>query len=74
MSVIAMGRWGGHELSYSSDADAMFVVSDDSEEARKTAAEIVTDLGMPTAADPHFAETGTHKLEGDASKRALASS
>ncbi|OYO18175.1 glutamate-ammonia-ligase adenylyltransferase [Propionibacteriaceae bacterium ES.041] len=44
MSVIAMGRWGGHELSYSSDADAMFVVSDDSEEARKTAAEIVTDL------------------------------
>ncbi len=21
-------------------------------------------LGMPTTADPHFAETGTHKLEG----------
>jgi len=32
------------------------------------------DLGMPTAADSHFAETGTHKLEGDTSKRALASS
>ena len=24
-----MGRWGGRELSYASDADAMFVMEDD---------------------------------------------
>lgn len=29
MGVIAMGRWSGGELGYSSDADAMFVVGDD---------------------------------------------
>jgi glutamate-ammonia-ligase adenylyltransferase len=28
LAVIAMGRWGGEELSYASDADAMFVVAD----------------------------------------------
>ncbi len=28
IAVIAMGRWGGRELSYSSDADAMFVMDD----------------------------------------------
>jgi glutamate-ammonia-ligase adenylyltransferase len=28
IAVIAMGRWGGGELSYASDADAMFVVAD----------------------------------------------
>lgn len=44
IAVIAMGRWGGRELSYSSDADAMFVVADDSEDARRQAAEVVTEL------------------------------
>ncbi|MFV0430064.1 MAG: bifunctional [glutamine synthetase] adenylyltransferase/[glutamine synthetase]-adenylyl-L-tyrosine phosphorylase [Arachnia sp.] len=29
IGVIALGRWGGNEMSYSSDADAMFVASDD---------------------------------------------
>ncbi len=29
MGVIALGSWGGNEMSYSSDADAMFVVADD---------------------------------------------
>ena len=29
IAVIAMGRWGGRELSYASDADAMFVMADD---------------------------------------------
>ena len=29
IAVIAMGRWGGRELSYASDADAMFVMEDD---------------------------------------------
>jgi [glutamine synthetase] adenylyltransferase / [glutamine synthetase]-adenylyl-L-tyrosine phosphorylase len=28
MAVIALGRWGGAELSYASDADAMFVLAD----------------------------------------------
>lgn len=28
LAVIAMGRWGGAELSYGSDADAMFVLAD----------------------------------------------
>ena len=29
IAVIAMGRWGGRELSYASDADAMFVMEDE---------------------------------------------
>ena len=29
IAVIAMGRWGGREMSYASDADAMFVMADD---------------------------------------------
>ncbi|MGI8459203.1 MAG: bifunctional [glutamine synthetase] adenylyltransferase/[glutamine synthetase]-adenylyl-L-tyrosine phosphorylase [Propionibacteriaceae bacterium] len=28
IAVVAMGRWGGRELSYASDADAMFVMGD----------------------------------------------
>ena len=28
IAVIAMGRWGGREMSYASDADAMFVMED----------------------------------------------
>ncbi len=28
IAVIAMGRWGGHEMSYASDCDAMFVMAD----------------------------------------------
>lgn len=28
LAVIAMGRWGGQEMSYASDADAMFVLGD----------------------------------------------
>lgn len=31
MGVIALGSWGGSEMSYSSDADAMFVVADDTD-------------------------------------------
>jgi glutamate-ammonia-ligase adenylyltransferase len=29
VAVIAMGRWGGREMSYASDADAMFVMDDE---------------------------------------------
>ncbi|SEQ98845.1 bifunctional [glutamine synthetase] adenylyltransferase/[glutamine synthetase]-adenylyl-L-tyrosine phosphorylase [Microlunatus flavus] len=28
IAVVAMGRWGGREMSYASDADAMFVMAD----------------------------------------------
>lgn len=31
IALIAMGRWGGRELSYASDADAMFVMADSSQ-------------------------------------------
>lgn len=31
VSVIAMGRWGGNEMGFSSDADAIFVVASDDE-------------------------------------------
>jgi glutamate-ammonia-ligase adenylyltransferase len=31
IAVIAMGRWGGREMSYASDADAMFVMDDGAE-------------------------------------------
>ncbi|MCG6566073.1 bifunctional [glutamine synthetase] adenylyltransferase/[glutamine synthetase]-adenylyl-L-tyrosine phosphorylase [Tessaracoccus sp. ZS01] len=31
VGVIALGRWGGYEVSYSSDADCMFVVPDGTE-------------------------------------------
>ncbi|MGI3782426.1 MAG: bifunctional [glutamine synthetase] adenylyltransferase/[glutamine synthetase]-adenylyl-L-tyrosine phosphorylase, partial [Janthinobacterium lividum] len=39
IAVVAMGRWGGRELSYASDADAMFVMVDPRE-------------GEPQADDP----------------------
>jgi glutamate-ammonia-ligase adenylyltransferase len=45
IAVIAMGRWGGRELAYSSDADAMFVVADsDSPEATSAATTVVSRL------------------------------
>ncbi len=46
MAVIAMGRWGGREMSYASDADAMFVLDDAGATAErdpvKVAAAIIT--------------------------------
>ncbi len=47
IAVIAMGRWGGRELSYASDADAMFVMEDGSEpgsDPTKTAGAVVTEM------------------------------
>lgn len=38
LGVVALGRWGGRELSYSSDADCMFVVADDATPAEIEAA------------------------------------
>ncbi|MDN6513130.1 MAG: bifunctional [glutamine synthetase] adenylyltransferase/[glutamine synthetase]-adenylyl-L-tyrosine phosphorylase [Acidipropionibacterium jensenii] len=43
IGVVAMGRWGGGEMSYASDADAMFVVEDaGGAEAVTAATRIVT--------------------------------
>ncbi len=42
-SVVAMGRWGGLELSYGSDLDVMYVF--ESEADREKALRIATDLG-----------------------------
>lgn len=38
VGVIAMGRWGGYEMSYSSDVDALYVVPRDTDGAGITAA------------------------------------
>lgn len=45
IALVAMGRWGGRELTFSSDADAMVVVGDsDDREANAKATKIVTRL------------------------------
>ncbi len=45
IAVIAMGRWGGGELSYASDADAMFVVEDsDDPHTTRLATQVVARL------------------------------
>lgn len=45
IAVIALGRWGGGELSYASDADAIFVIEDsDRPDATKIATQVVSEL------------------------------
>ncbi len=45
IAVIAMGRWGGRELAYASDADAMFVAADsDDPGATKAAMTVISRL------------------------------
>lgn len=45
IAVIALGRWGGCELSYASDADAIFVIEDsDRPDAVKIATQVVSEL------------------------------
>ncbi len=59
-SVIGMGRFGGHELSYGSDADVLFVHEPregvDEQEAARAANTVVTEmrrlLQLPTADPP----------------------
>lgn len=41
LGVVAMGRWGGGEMGFSSDADALFVVDDQAEPAQLAWAEQV---------------------------------
>ncbi|MDR1808430.1 MAG: bifunctional [glutamine synthetase] adenylyltransferase/[glutamine synthetase]-adenylyl-L-tyrosine phosphorylase [Propionibacteriaceae bacterium] len=43
MAVIALGRWGGDEMSYASDADVLYVVEDSDDPASiRRATEVVT--------------------------------
>ncbi|MFG2144441.1 bifunctional [glutamine synthetase] adenylyltransferase/[glutamine synthetase]-adenylyl-L-tyrosine phosphorylase [Streptomyces sp. NPDC048696] len=59
-AVIGMGRFGGHELGYGSDADVLFVHEPrefvDEQEASKTATRVITEmrrlLQLPTADPP----------------------
>ena len=45
LAVIALGRWGGCELAYASDADVMFVMEDsDQPDALRIATQIVAEL------------------------------
>ncbi|MDN5726420.1 MAG: bifunctional [glutamine synthetase] adenylyltransferase/[glutamine synthetase]-adenylyl-L-tyrosine phosphorylase [Propionibacteriales bacterium] len=45
IAVIGMGRWGGREMSYASDADAMFVLGDGGDaEAVRAATAVITRL------------------------------
>jgi [glutamine synthetase] adenylyltransferase / [glutamine synthetase]-adenylyl-L-tyrosine phosphorylase len=58
IAVIAMGRWGGREMSYASDADAMFVMEDGAgpdSDPTKVAAGVITEMRKlltRPAADP----------------------
>ncbi|MGD7788225.1 bifunctional [glutamine synthetase] adenylyltransferase/[glutamine synthetase]-adenylyl-L-tyrosine phosphorylase [Propionibacteriaceae bacterium Y1700] len=45
IAVIGMGRWGGREMAYASDADAMFVLADGGDaDAVRNAAAVITRL------------------------------
>ena len=51
VGVVAMGRWGGREMSHGSDADAMFVIPDsDDETAVKRATAVVARMRQLLAA------------------------
>ena len=70
IAVIAMGRWGGRELSYASDADAMFVMGDDAPpgaDSAKVAAAMITEVGRllhAPGADPSLSIDADLRPEG----------
>jgi [glutamine synthetase] adenylyltransferase / [glutamine synthetase]-adenylyl-L-tyrosine phosphorylase len=70
IAVIAMGRWGGREMSYASDADAMFVMEDTADpdgDPTKVAAAVITEMrGLLTrpAADPPLSIDADLRPEG----------
>ncbi|MFW6597111.1 bifunctional [glutamine synthetase] adenylyltransferase/[glutamine synthetase]-adenylyl-L-tyrosine phosphorylase [Propionibacteriaceae bacterium Y2011] len=61
MALIGLGRWGGAEMSYASDADAMFVLGDDGDaDAVRQAGAVITRLRQAlTAAGPLPVEIDT---------------
>ena len=71
IAVIAMGRWGGRELSYASDADAMFVMEDGAErptaDPTKVAGAVITEMRRLLAqpgADPALSIDADLRPEG----------
>jgi glutamate-ammonia-ligase adenylyltransferase len=72
IAVIAMGRWGGHEMSYASDCDAMFVMADStpgggSGDPTRAAAAVISELRGLLArpgADPALAVDADLRPEG----------
>ena len=57
LGVVAMGRWGGQEMGYASDADAIFLVPDDAGPdqlawADKVVARVRSMLGGPGPEPP----------------------
>ena len=52
VGVIGMGRWGGGELGYSSDADALFVIPDDAGPEEQQAATRVVRLACDIVGKP----------------------
>lgn len=64
LAVIAMGRWGGREMAYGSDADAIFVFDNDagSDDGAKTGMQMITELrrllSLPGADPPLIIDTG----------------
>jgi glutamate-ammonia-ligase adenylyltransferase len=71
IAVIAMGRWGGHELGYGSDADAMFVLADpggaSTGDPSKSGSAVITELrrllSLP-GADPALVIDANLRPEG----------
>ena len=70
IAVIAMGRWGGREMSYASDADAMFVMEDGADpdaDPTKVAGAVITELRKlltRPAADPPLSVDTDLRPEG----------
>ena len=71
IAVIAMGRWGGHEMSYASDCDAMFVMADTvpggPDDPTKAAAAVISEMRRLLArpgADPALAVDADLRPEG----------
>ncbi|WP_152361422.1 bifunctional [glutamine synthetase] adenylyltransferase/[glutamine synthetase]-adenylyl-L-tyrosine phosphorylase [Microlunatus speluncae] len=68
IALIAMGRWGGRELSYASDADAMFVMADSAEPgATDRAVSVISslrDLLAKPGVDPSLAIDANLRPEG----------
>ena len=70
IAVIAMGRWGGREMSYASDADAMFVMEDGSapgSDPTKIGGAVVTEMRRLLArpgADPPLVLDADLRPEG----------
>ncbi len=52
LALIAMGRWGGRELSYGSDADAMFIMADSNDPEAGRKAGVIISLLRTLLAQP----------------------